>query len=160
MEGLLGFVHSPAAPIVRPSLIYASKPKKNIRLNAKLNGENDPFLHAATNAASLRFQEMHRPGKPFLFSLCPCLIFFSARHFIEHLTKNRSQKFQQVKLMLECKTVLKTQNKLVWAFSFDYNASAHVHTSYILMRMSVRALMFECICVLCSRSFLRSNSIT
>jgi hypothetical protein len=82
MEGLLGFVRSPAAtPIVSPSLFYASKSKKNSWLRAKLNAENDPLLQAATSAASLRFQEMHRPGKPLLFISLSDAEFFFCRPF-------------------------------------------------------------------------------
>ena len=88
MEGLLGFVRSPAAtPIVSPSLFYASKSKKNSWLRAKLNAENDPLLQAATSAASLRFQEMHRPGKPLLFISYLTLSSFSVGHFVEQLDK-------------------------------------------------------------------------
>lgn len=75
MEGLLGFVRSPAAtPIVSPSLFYASKSKKNSWLRAKLNAENDPLLQAATSAASLRFQEMHRPEPLFVDPYAGCFV--------------------------------------------------------------------------------------
>ncbi|KAJ6729442.1 hypothetical protein OIU85_020366 [Salix viminalis] len=75
MEGLMGFVRSPAAtPIVRRSLFYASKSKKNSWLRAKLNAENDPLLQAATSAASLRFPGNASTRASFCGSICwlPC----------------------------------------------------------------------------------------
>ena len=91
MEGLMGFVRSPAvSPIVRRSLFYASKSKKNNWLRAKLNAENDPLLQAATSAASLRFQEMHRPGKPLLFICYLTPSSFSVGHFVEQLDRKLS----------------------------------------------------------------------
>ena len=91
MEGLMGFVRSPAAtPIVRRSLFYASKSKKNSWLRAKLNAENDPLLQAATSAASLRFQEIHRPGKPLLFICYLTPSSFSVGHFVEQLDRKLS----------------------------------------------------------------------
>lgn len=64
MECLLRFANAPAvATISTLRFNDKSKTKKHgVLLRAKLDGENDPLLQSAVNAASLRFQETHRPG--------------------------------------------------------------------------------------------------
>ncbi|XP_050235665.1 O-methyltransferase 1, chloroplastic [Mercurialis annua] len=74
---LLGAVtQSLPTAVVRPhATVYASaNARKNGWLRAKINGEADPLLLAATNAASLRFQETHRPEPLFLDPYAGCLI--------------------------------------------------------------------------------------
>ncbi|KAG8663538.1 hypothetical protein MANES_01G219800v8 [Manihot esculenta] len=71
----LGILHSlPPIATVRPPAIYASNTRRNGWLRAKINGESDPLLEAAMNAASLRFQETHRPEPLFLDPYAGCLI--------------------------------------------------------------------------------------
>ncbi|KAF8387873.1 hypothetical protein HHK36_026535 [Tetracentron sinense] len=60
------FAPAAASATVRPPLTCASRKKGNGALRAKLNDENDPFLQAAINRASLRFQETQRPEPLFL----------------------------------------------------------------------------------------------
>lgn len=67
METLLRFASAPAvSTISNVRLNDKTKIKKNgVLLRAKLEDDHDPLLQAAINAASLRFQETHRPGKPY-----------------------------------------------------------------------------------------------
>ncbi|KDP28170.1 hypothetical protein JCGZ_13941 [Jatropha curcas] len=71
----LGVVQSLPKPIVRrPTAICASSERRNGWLRAKINGETDPLLQAAIYAASLRFQETHRPEPLFLDPYAGCLV--------------------------------------------------------------------------------------
>lgn len=64
MECLLRFANAPAVAGIstRPFNDKSKTKKHGVLLRAKLDGENDPLLQSAVNAASLRFQETHRPG--------------------------------------------------------------------------------------------------
>ncbi|KAJ4849283.1 hypothetical protein Tsubulata_021556 [Turnera subulata] len=75
MRSLSAFV-TPAAtpPFLCPSRIYPSRPRQNCALRARLNGEKDPLLQEATNAASLRFQETHRPEPLFVDPYAGCFV--------------------------------------------------------------------------------------
>ncbi|GKV22149.1 hypothetical protein SLEP1_g32040 [Rubroshorea leprosula] len=72
MELLLGYRAVPFP--LRPPLVYSSKLKRNVGLRAKLSYENDPLLQAAMNAASLRYQETHRPEPLFVDPYAGCLV--------------------------------------------------------------------------------------
>ncbi|KAJ8749552.1 hypothetical protein K2173_026201 [Erythroxylum novogranatense] len=74
MECLSRYVGSPAASIPSSLFMQASKPKKNGGFKAKLNSENDPLLQSAINAASLRFQETHRPEPLFVDPYAGCFV--------------------------------------------------------------------------------------
>lgn len=75
MELLLGNrCPVPTALVCRPSLVYSSKVKRNLRLRAKLSYENDPLLQSAMDAASLRFQETHRPEPLFVDPYAGCFV--------------------------------------------------------------------------------------
>lgn len=92
MECIVGFSHTPATVIFNRSrsVAYASKtyPNKIGRLRAKVNDENDPLLQTAINAASLRLQETHQPGKPISLFLSLNDAMFSFKHFIEQLAQS------------------------------------------------------------------------
>ncbi|XP_065860461.1 O-methyltransferase 1, chloroplastic [Euphorbia lathyris] len=70
----VGVVHLAPTIISRRPSIYASNARKNSWLRAKINGEADPLLQAAIKAASLRFQETHRPEPLFLDPYAGCLV--------------------------------------------------------------------------------------
>lgn len=76
MECLLRFANAPAvATISTLRFNDKSKTKKHgVVLRAKLDGENDPLLQSAVNAASLRFQETHRPEPLFVDPYAGCLV--------------------------------------------------------------------------------------
>ncbi|GAV66958.1 LCM domain-containing protein [Cephalotus follicularis] len=74
MECLLGYAHAPLTPIICPSPIYASKTRRNVSFRAKLSDESDPLLQSAIDAASLRFQETHRPEPLFVDPYAGCLV--------------------------------------------------------------------------------------
>ncbi|GLU03739.1 hypothetical protein SLE2022_209230 [Rubroshorea leprosula] len=72
MELLFGYGHIPIP--FRPPLVYSSKVKIHAGLRAKLSYENDPLLQAAMNAASLRYQETHRPERLFVDPYAGCFV--------------------------------------------------------------------------------------
>lgn len=61
------------AAILRQPLSIASKKKISV-LRAKLSDNDDPLLQTAINAASLRFQETHRPEPLFLDPYAGCFV--------------------------------------------------------------------------------------
>ncbi|XP_059438931.1 O-methyltransferase 1, chloroplastic [Corylus avellana] len=73
MDSLVGFAHAPATAILRPPSTCASKKKIN-GLRAKLSDDNDSLLQTAINAASLRFQETHRPEPLFVDPYAGCFV--------------------------------------------------------------------------------------
>lgn len=73
MESLLGFACSLPTAILRPPLTCASKKKIN-GLRAKLSDDNDPLLQTSIKAASLRFQETHRPEPLFVDPYAGCFV--------------------------------------------------------------------------------------
>ncbi|KAJ4727696.1 S-adenosyl-L-methionine-dependent methyltransferases superfamily protein [Melia azedarach] len=81
METLLRFASAPAvSTISNVRLNDKTKIKKNgVLLRAKLEDDHDPLLQAAINAASLRFQETHRPEPLFVDPYAGCLVPPNAR---------------------------------------------------------------------------------
>lgn len=69
----MGFARAPATAILRPPSTCTSKKKVN-GLRAKLSDGNDPLLQTATSAASLRFQETHRPEPLFVDPYVGCFV--------------------------------------------------------------------------------------
>ncbi|XP_057963908.1 O-methyltransferase 1, chloroplastic isoform X2 [Malania oleifera] len=90
MECLVGFAPGgTAAAPVRPSLICASKTRKNgFLLRAKLNGEDDPLVQAAINAATVRFQETNQPEPLFLDPYAGCFVPPDIEMDLEHYPYN------------------------------------------------------------------------
>ncbi|XP_015891959.2 O-methyltransferase 1, chloroplastic isoform X2 [Ziziphus jujuba] len=75
MECFLSFSHAPpTTSILRRSVTHASKTNRNGWLRAKLHEDDDPLFRAAINAASLRFQETHRPEPLFVDPYAGCFV--------------------------------------------------------------------------------------
>ncbi|KAL5561444.1 hypothetical protein UlMin_031191 [Ulmus minor] len=71
----MGISHTPATAIFGRSIVNPSKTNRNGKFfRAKLNDEDDPLLQAAINAASLRFQETHRPEPLILDQYAGCFV--------------------------------------------------------------------------------------
>lgn len=72
LRGLTNFSTVPAFP--QPSHCTSKLKKSGYRITAKLTGDDDPLLRAAMNAATLRFQETHRPEPLFHDPYVACLV--------------------------------------------------------------------------------------
>jgi len=86
MECVRSFAHLSSIAAFPQALRRATKPKKSsCRVTAKLNSNDDPLLQAAIHAATLRFQETHRPGMSFSLISLSHVSKFSFRHIVEQL---------------------------------------------------------------------------
>uniref|UniRef100_A0A7C9AU41 Uncharacterized protein n=1 Tax=Opuntia streptacantha TaxID=393608 RepID=A0A7C9AU41_OPUST len=75
MECVRSFAHLSSIAAFPQALRRATKPKKSsCRVTAKLNSNDDPLLQAAIHAATLRFQETHRPEPLFHDPYVACLV--------------------------------------------------------------------------------------
>ncbi|XP_028771101.1 uncharacterized protein LOC114728371 isoform X2 [Neltuma alba] len=72
-ECFMYFAKPPAIDYMRPRLSYSFTRKVCVSA-MKLNEDNDPLFLAASNSASLRYQESHRPHPLFVDPYADCLV--------------------------------------------------------------------------------------